>query len=85
MNKQYMVDEKGSLTIIKDNGEIVSGDVYTNQIENILCLENIIEHLETQTKYFSQKTSKINNSIKNKLKIIRYINITINTFQIIST
>lgn len=77
MNKQYMVDEEGRLTIIKDNGEIVTREFYTNVTDNILCLENVIETLENQMKYFSKQISKLNNSIKSKLKIIRYLDISL--------
>jgi len=78
MNMKYMVDERGKIKVITDKGIFIdTKKQYTKNTDTILYLENMLESIEEKIKFLTKRIGELNNSIKNKTRIFRYINISL--------
>jgi len=78
MNMKYMVDERGKIKVITDKGIFIdTKKQYTKNTDTILYLENMLENIEEKIKFLTKRIGELNNSIKNKTRIFRYINISL--------
>lgn len=83
MNQKYMINENGIVTVVTNDGTIIERkEPYTESTTTILSLENLAESIESKINYLEKRISDLNNSIRHKIKIIRYANIllTLSTF-----
>ena len=78
MNKQYIVDIDGKVLVITDQNELVErNDIYTENINTILSLENLSELLSDKIHLFEKRINELNNSIRTKNKTMRLLNISL--------
>lgn len=76
MNKKYIVDLEGIVTVVTDTGETIERkDKYTETTDTILSLENLSESLGNKVHLFERRLNELNNKIRNESKIMRILNI----------
>ena len=77
MNKKYMVDLEGKVTVVTDEGEIIERDNYTKYTDEILSLENVVESLETKINIFKDRLKQHQSNKQNRKMEMIIIPITV--------
>ena len=76
MNKKYIVDSEGAVTVITDSGETIERkDKYSETTDTILSLENLSESLRNKLRIFERRLNELNNKIRSESKTMRILNI----------
>lgn len=81
MNKKYIVDSEGTVTVITDKGETYTReDKYTESTDMILSLENLSETIEREISVFEKRSNELCNSIRKKDRTIKNLNLALTLY-----
>lgn len=83
MNKEYIVDSDGTVTVVTDNGKTYTReDKYTESTDMILSLENLAEEIENDVQVLVKCSNELCQSIQKKDRTIKLLNLKLVLFMI---